>query len=151
MEVPNLLFGSFILAHAWMNNKGTYLGWFTVILFMFHYVIRTIVYSYLMKGGRAMPLDILCLGTFFTFVNGFVQSYHHLFELEEDFNETNIFRIAGGFAIFLTGFIMNQWSDDVLRKLRKDETDHNYYIPQSFLFSYLSAPKLVGGKKKRKQ
>ena len=146
METPNLVLGSYIISIAFRRGVGSTLGWLVVSLFMLHYFIRTIVYSQLMKGAKPMPLDVFLVGVLFTTVNGLVQTYHHLFEgTIKDEPLSNNPRIVLGLTLFCFGFLMNQWSDDILRRLRKDESDTKYYIPQGIPFKYLSAPNLVGG------
>ena len=124
-------------------------------LFVFHYIVRTFVYSTLIKGGKPMPLDTFLAGMLFTTVNGLVQTYHHT-HLTNPEKYIPAGDIVGkshvventtrfvGFVLFFVGFFVNQLADRTLRNLRKDDNDKGYYIPHGAMFKYISAPNLVG-------
>jgi len=146
MEIPNIILGTYFILRA--RHVGVYkpMGWVVVGLFMFHYVIRTFVYSFLLKGSKPMPLDTLSYGIFFTCINGSIQTYHHLFEAPGALPVSlgDQIRVGLGIVLFFFGFAMNQWCDAVLRSLRKDENDTGYYLPEGTFFNYWSAPNLIG-------
>jgi len=151
MEAPNLVLGGAVAAAAAASGRGDAHAWIVVGMFMLHYAARTLVYSALIRGGKPMPLLILALGATFTAVNGFVQTYHHLFDVQPSPVPRQGFwgivwvaaRIVG-FAVFAFGMFLNHYADHVLRTLRKSDEDRAYYIPRGPFFDVLVAPNLVG-------
>ena len=150
LEAPNVLLGTLIFFTAYLTGTGSSTGWLVSSLFLLHYLIRLFIYSLLVRGAKPFPLNVVIYGIIFTSINGTIQVYHHLFEVKYHYQGTWIYvhylRILWGLSLFFTGFFVNQWSDTVLRRLRKDDNDKNYYIPHGILFDYVSSPNLVGGK-----
>ena len=152
MEAPNVLLTALVLTYAtpWDELEGAPLRRrAAVALFAFHYLVRTFVYSFLIVGGKPLPLDTFLAGVLFTSVNGFVQTYHHTRPMsaaywrQRDWTWHAAVQLVG-LALFAFGFTMNQVSDRTLRMLRKSDSDTSYYIPRGFFFKWLSAPNLVG-------
>jgi len=152
MEVPNLLCTVVVLTCAtpWDELEDAPLRQrAAVALFVFHYVVRTFVYSMLIKGGKPMPLDTFLAGAVFTTVNGLVQTYHHTrpvggaYWRHRDAAWDACAQLLG-LSLFALGFVMNQLSDRTLRNLRRNDEDRGYYVPHGFFFKHLSAPNLVG-------
>ncbi len=52
-------------------------------------------------------------------------------------------RFIVGILLFITGFVINIYSDNYLIKLRQNNTG-NYSIPQGGLFRYISCPNFLG-------
>ena len=102
--------------------------------------------GFLTKGGKPMPFSIMMQGCMFCFINGFSQSYYHLLQVDPNTPisiSTRIIQLLG-LGLFFFGFYMNHESDMILRNLRKDSSDHGYYIPQGGFFKYWSSPNLIG-------
>jgi 3-oxo-5-alpha-steroid 4-dehydrogenase 1 len=49
-----------------------------------------------------------------------------------------------GALLFIVGMVINIYSDDIIRKLRKDDLDTNYYIPFGGLFKYVNSANYFG-------
>jgi hypothetical protein len=142
MEVPNLI-GAFAVFHsAWqsephrdlLNNPGFWIAG----LFTFHYVLRTCVYALLIRGGTRCPVSFLLLGGTFTVINGYAQVCYHLHYAKYPEGYFYSPQFVCGCAIFFLGLVTNQYSDSILRNLRKGPEDKKYYIPRGGLFEYVS-------------
>lgn len=142
-ESPNVLIGTWVIA-THDRTHSTAVGEIAASLFMFHYLIRTFVYSALTKGAKSMPLEIVFWGMMFTMVNGFVQVKYHLSSEFRPQHGVYSFRFLLGLALFAFGFVVNQTCDHHLRSLRKNTSDGTYYIPNNVFFRRLSAANLVG-------
>ena len=49
-----------------------------------------------------------------------------------------------GLVIFLTGFYVNLRSDYIIRHLRKSDEDTNHYLPEGFMFEYVTSANYLG-------
>jgi hypothetical protein len=141
MEIPNLI-GAFIVLNStlrdvedcWSNP-----GFWVALLFVFHYVLRTLVFALLMRGGTRNPLSFLLVGGTFTCINGYAQVRYHISYAqypEEGYFESPQFVL--GTILFFAGMLANHHSDSILRNLRKDKNDKRHYIPRGGLFEYVS-------------
>ena len=81
---------------------------------------------------------------FFNLMNGFINGYW-FGHLAPDYplNWFIDFRFIGGLSLFITGFILNQYHDNILIDLRKNSTT-GYKIPKGGLFKYISCPNFMG-------
>jgi len=120
-------------------------GWVLFGLWEAHYIQRSFVYPFLIRGKtKTMPLIIIVMAVGFTSLNGYL-------------NGRWIFKFSGGYgtawfrdprfivgaALFLAGLVINLQSDYLLRHLRRSgETD--YKIPRGGLFRYVSCANYFG-------
>lgn len=122
----------------------------TFIIFCFfqvHYIQRSFIFPSLMRCNSKMPISIISLGFFFNTCNAFMQGGWLFY-----FSPDNYYPIAYlwslrfiiGAAIFIVGMIINIQSDRIIRYLRKDKKDSNYYIPYGGLFKYISSANYFG-------
>ena len=114
-------------------------------IWMLHYVNRTFIFPFRMRGGQMdMPLMIVGLGFFFNLMNGYLQG-RYIFTLGpvRDLAWFGDPRFICGVALFLVGYFINQQSDSILRALRKPG-DIGYKIPVGGLYRYLSCPNYFG-------
>ncbi len=143
MELPALLVFAFMVNFVdfWYNLMliaATFL-WFL------HYVHRAVIFPFRLKTrGKKMPVVIMFSAIFFNLVNGFINGYWLAFFVPEDKIDFNTdVRILIGIAIFFTGFVINQYHDQILINLRKGENT-GYSIPKGGLFKYVSCPNYLG-------
>ncbi len=106
-------------------------------LWLFHYVYRSFVFPFLMRGGdKRKPLVTVGLAVLFNCANGPMNAFGivalapHL----EDSAWLADPRFLGGVAIFFVGWAINQHADHVLRNLRKPG-ESGYKIPHGGLFA----------------
>ncbi len=112
-----------------------------------HYVQRTFIFPFLLKGKKRMPVLIVLMGAIFNTINVYIQGkWLYYLASAEAYNISWLtsapFLI--GITTFLAGYVINRGSDKILRNLRKDPNDSNYYIPKGGMFEYVSAPNYLG-------
>ena len=112
-------------------------------LFALHYVNRTLVFPFLIRGGKPTPLFVVACALFFCSCNGYLiaRDLTHFTMLAEDHHTTP--RFVAGVLLFFAGFFFNVQADSILRNLRKPG-DTGYYIPRGGLFTYVTAANYAG-------
>lgn len=117
-----------------------------LVLWEAHYVHRTFIYPYTLRGGKPVPLLTVILAVIFYLVNAYVQG-RWIFTLAPDDMYTSAWladpRFISGAALFVAGFVINRHSDHVLRTLRKPG-ETGYRIPYGGLYRYISCPNYLG-------
>jgi protein-S-isoprenylcysteine O-methyltransferase Ste14 len=114
------------------------------VLWELHYLNRSFVYPFRMRGGgRPMPISICASAFSFTTINGYLNGrWIATFGVYPDAWATDP-RFVIGVALFAIGFAINQHSDALLFRLRgRDDT--GYKIPSGGLFRYVSCPNYLG-------
>jgi steroid 5-alpha reductase family enzyme len=143
MELPALLVFAFFLKDVtnWLN----FMLLIAVTLWGIHYIHRAIIFPFRLKTkGKKMPVVIVLLAIIFNTINGFFNGYwlaHFAPQDKVDLN-TDI-RLIVGAIVFITGFLINQYHDDILISLRKGKTT-GYQIPHGGLFKFVSCPNFLG-------
>lgn len=143
MELPALFgFLFFFFTTAEYTNKVVLLF---IILWCVHYVNRTLIFPLRIKTkGKKMPLIIVLSGMFFNTINTFlIANYLAKNPGKYTVEWFTTWQFVLGFTLFILGFVINQYSDYILIKLRKPG-ETSYKIPNGFLFRYISCPNLFG-------
>lgn len=143
MEAPALfVFGFLVFTGKGAEDK---IILFFSFFWILHYFNRVIIFPLRIRTkGKKMPLAIMVFALFFNLVNGFINGYWfgHLTPEYPDHWFYDI-RFIIGLAIFIAGFIINQYHDKILINLRKNSTT-GYKIPTGGLFNYVSCPNFLG-------
>jgi len=143
MEIPALvLFGWLVIRGGGIENPIVFVA-FT--LWMVHYINRTLIFPFRLKTkDKKMPLAIAVMGFFFNLINGFINGYGLGFmPVTYTFSWFSDFRFISGLTLFILGFIVNIYSDNLLLRLRQ-KNGTQYSIPQGGLFRYISCPNFLG-------
>jgi hypothetical protein len=113
-------------------------------MFLTHYIYRTFVYPFRMRGGARKPLLTVGFGALFNMVNGAINAYA-LLELAPHLQRSWLYdpRFLVGAALFAFGYTVNHQSDAILRRLRRPG-DTGYKIPYGGLYRWLSCPNYFG-------
>lgn len=144
MESPSVfLFAALFLvgprADQWMPRLFA-------LLWLVHYVHRTLIYPLQTRGsaGKTIPLLVVTMALVFNGLNSYVNARSlSAFGPTYELRWLLSFRFLYGALLFVSGFIINRWSDVVLARLRKPgETD--YKIPRGGLFEEVSCPNYLG-------
>ena len=91
-----------------------------LLVFEVHYFQRSIIFPWLMKGKASkMSLIVMFCGIAFNILNAVMQ----------------------GYWIF---FYVNLRSDYIIRHLRKSDEDTNHYLPEGFMFEYVTSANYLG-------
>jgi 3-oxo-5-alpha-steroid 4-dehydrogenase 1 len=140
MESPSVI-GVILSFVLW--PRGDVAAFALAGLFLLHYINRTYVYPFRLRGGqKPMPLAIVGSAFCFTSVNGLLQGWqltHGSYALEWLRDP----RFLLGAALFLLGFAMNQHADAVLRRLRAPG-ETGYKIPKGGMYRWVSCPNYLG-------
>lgn len=149
MELPVFLLMSLLyLISMYYNIKSfNIVTCIIFLLFQIHYLERTFIFPSLMRTSSKMPISIIALGAIFNSCNAFMQGGWLFF-----FSPANAYPVSWlysprfiiGILLFFVGMIINIRSDELIRKLRKDNNDTNYYIPRGGLFKYINSANYFG-------
>jgi len=115
------------------------------LIWMVHYVNRTLIYPFRMRGGVIpMPLAIVGLGFLFNVLNGYLQG-RYLFTLGpvRPAGWLGDARFIAGVTLFAGGYLLNQHADSVLRNLRRPG-ETGYRIPFGGGYRFVSCPNYLG-------
>jgi len=140
--VSPLVFGSFFLLGS--APKSTPM-WIFFGLWMMHYINRSLIFPWRTRtSGKKIPITIVLSAAFFNVVNGSLNGYW-LGTLTEPYPEWWLAdpRFFLGLTVFLLGFGINFYSDELLLRLRKPG-ETGYKIPQGGLFRWISCPNHFG-------
>lgn len=122
----------------------------TFIIFIFfqaHYIQRSFIFPPLMRCNSKMPISIIALGFVFNSCNAFMQGGWLFYFSPADYYPISWLyspQFIIGVVLFLSGMIINIHSDKIIRRLRKDPEDSNYYIPKGGLFKYVNSANYLG-------
>jgi len=144
MELPALLVFFFFLFtfSPDLKNKIVVVAAF---LWGLHYVQRAVIFPFRLKTkGKKMPVIIVLSAILFNGVNGFINGYWlSKFVLDSDTVRFNNLHLLVGIVLFLLGFVINQYHDQLLIKLRSGKKI-GYEVPYGGLFKYVSCPNYFG-------
>ena len=143
MESPSaiLFFLLFLLGGAPKN-----LTVFTFLLMWeAHYIHRAFIYPFqLADGKKSMPVVIMLMAIVFNCGNAYINGgYLFAFSGGYPISWLSQPRTVIGVIIFISGFVINRWSDRILRSLRTHPGD-DYQIPYGGLFRWVSCPNYLG-------
>lgn len=142
MESPAVLaFLAFYFTgeHPWDEGALALLA-----VWMVHYVQRTFVFPFRMRAaGKRMPVLIPLMAIGFNLYNAFVNA--RWISSASEYGSTWLYdpRFLAGTAIFLAGFAINLWADNVLFKLRAPG-ETGYKLPRGGLYELIACPNYFG-------
>ncbi len=142
MELPALLI--FVLMIIAAKDSVNLVVWIVSSFWTMHYIHRSLIFPFRIKtGNKKMPILIMLFAVIFNSVNGFINGYwlgnFSSYTLDWIFD----IRFILGALLFISGFIINQFHDRILIKLRRNNTN-GYQIPYGGLFKYISCPNFFG-------
>jgi len=143
MELPS------VALFAWVYLKGSGADRLMPLalfgLWELHYVQRTFVYSALIRpGSMPMSISIVLMGGIFNVANASLNAIA-LTHLSPGYRDWWLIdpRFLFGSTGFLIGFVINVYSDHILRNLRKPGETW-YKIPYGGLFRWVTSPNYFG-------
>lgn len=153
MEVP--IFIAMIILWACSPHRFEVVPFVFFLIFEMHYLQRSLIFPWLIKGKSKMPLGIMFMGISFNILNAMMQGYWIFYE---SFNQN--YQVLGlsyqdvewlwspqfiiGVLVFLAGFVINLHSDYIIRHLRKDDNDTKHYLPKGGMFKYVTSANYFG-------
>ena len=149
MECPVFLVMVYMWGSSQVRFELPYLVFF--LLFQLHYIQRSFIFPFLLKGKSKMPIVIMALSVVFNLVNGYIQGYWLFFKAPtEPYYQAHYtidwftdWRFIAGVALFFTGMIINIHSDYVIRSLRQPG-DTKHYLPQKGMYRYVTSANYFG-------
>ncbi|TKR61403.1 hypothetical protein L596_028513 [Steinernema carpocapsae] len=140
-ELPSLAVPIYALI---INSNNLYpVNLAVLMLFIGHYIQRTLIYPFLIKGGKPSPIHVVFMAFSFCAFNGYLQGFYHAKYASYDKNHLGSFASLTGLALFFVGMFINIHSDHILRNLRKPG-ETGYKIPRGGMFEYVSAANFFG-------
>ena len=141
MEAVSSIF--FIIIFLTGDHRAQALPLVFLALWQLHYVQRSFIYPFLMRGGRRMPVVVALMAVAFNLLNAFINA-HWVSQLG-DYPTSWLTdpRFVLGVLVFLVGYWMNLSADRTLRRLRKPGDD-TYRIPQGGMYRWVSCPNYLG-------
>ena len=119
------------------------------ILFLFfqsHYIRRSFIFPFLLKGKSKMPVAVMMMGVFFNCCNAFMQGGWLFFKSPEGMYSPEWLwtpQFIIGSIIFFGGMTLNIQSDKIIQGLRKPG-DSSHYLPSKGLFRYITGAHYFG-------
>lgn len=144
MEMPSALW--FALVYSLGEHRASTTPMIAAALWCTHYFYRAFVYPFLIRTSKEkrMPLTVMLAGDFYNVINAYVNARYLSqfgdYESDQPFARASFYV---GVAMFVTGFLINVHSDQVVIHLRKPG-DTGYAIPHGGMFEFVSAPNYFG-------
>lgn len=120
-----------------------------LIIFLFfqtHYIRRSLIFPFLLKGRSKMPLIVMFMGVLFNLCNAFMQGGWLFFKSPESMYSINWLwtpQFIIGALIYFGGMALNIHSDKIILSLRKDG-DTKHYLPSKGFFKYVTGAHYFG-------
>ncbi|MDR2556595.1 MAG: DUF1295 domain-containing protein [Bacteroidales bacterium] len=144
MEIP--VFVLMILMWAFSERTDNIVLIIFLLLFELHYLQRSFIFPFLMKGNSHIPLSVVFMGITFNIFNTLMQGGWLFYVSPADYYTAKWLtspQFIIGVIIFLTGYAVNLNSDYIIRHLRADG-DTKHYFPQKGMFRYVSSANYFG-------
>lgn len=144
MEVP--VFIVMLLLWYKSNRQFEIVPLLIFLFFELHYLQRSFIFPFLLKGKSKMPIGIMLMGVFFNLLNGYMQGEWIFYLSPADMYSTEWLttpQFIIGTILFFTGMFINLQSDYIIRHLRKPG-DTGHYLPQGGMFRYVTSANYFG-------
>ena len=113
-------------------------------IFQIHYLQRSFIFPWLIRGNSKMPLGIVLMAVLFNTCNALMQGgWIFFFSPTYDVSWLWSPQFIAGTAIFIAGFVINLHSDYIIRHLRRPG-DTKHYIPRGGMFRWVSSANYFG-------
>lgn len=118
------------------------------LLFQLHYLQRTFIFPFLLKGKSRMPIAIMVMGIVFNLLNGVMQAgglFYFAPDRLYDGGWTYLLQphAVAGIILFFAGMTINLHSDHIIRHLRRSG-DTKHYLPGKGLYRYVTSANYFG-------
>ena len=118
------------------------------LLFQLHYLQRSFVFPFLMRGKSRMPVAIMLMGVVFNVLNGMMQAgglfyFAPVGAYSEGWAYFLHVHAWIGLFLFFAGMGINLHSDHVIRHLRKPG-DTRHYLPSGGMYRYVTSANYFG-------
>jgi len=134
-EIPNLLLPMWYLSSGKRPENWT--ATLCLGMFMVHYINRTLIYPWLIRGKKKCPAAIILSAFCWSTMNGMLQGVHNLYY------QGSSRLLLPGLIFFSLGIYINIESEGILRNLRQPG-ETGYKIPRGGMFKWVSCPNYLG-------
>ncbi len=144
MESPTIWL--YLLLFFLSPHRQGITGVVMMAVWFIHYGQRVLVFPWLIREDKGMPLLVAGMAFAFQLVNVTLQAGWIYYLAPTDRYGLAWLtdpRFLGGVLVFITGYIINRWADTVLRRLRVEDKQA-YSIPRGGLYEYISCPNYLG-------
>jgi 3-oxo-5-alpha-steroid 4-dehydrogenase 1 len=142
MEAP--IFILMIVLWALSDRKFDVVPLVFFIIFETHYLQRSFIFPWLIRGNSKMPLGIVLMAVLFNTCNALMQGgWIFFFSPAYPTDWLWSWQFIVGTALFFTGFVINLHSDYIIRHLRTPG-DTRHYIPRGGMFRWVSSANYFG-------
>jgi len=120
-----------------------------LIIFLFfqtHYIRRSFIFPFLLKGKSKMPLVVMFMGVLFNLCNAFMQGGWLFYKSPESMYAIHWLwspQFLIGSVVYFGGMALNIHSDKIILNLRKDG-DTKHYLPSKGFFKYVTGAHYFG-------
>ncbi|XP_072365587.1 3-oxo-5-alpha-steroid 4-dehydrogenase 1 isoform X1 [Scyliorhinus torazame] len=142
-ETPSLALPLYLMFFSTDTNPLQLPNQLLLGMFICHYIHRSLIFPFLIRGGKATPFISFALAFTFCLYNGYLQArFLSKYAVYPSDWITNP-RFLTGFVLWFFGLSVNLHSDHILRKLRKPG-ETGYKIPHGGMFEYVSGANFLG-------
>ena len=116
------------------------------LFFQTHYIRRSFIYPFLLKGKSKMPLTVMLMGVLFNCCNAFMQGGWLFYKAPESMYTLDWLwspQFIIGALVFFGGMTINIQSDKIIQDLRKPG-DSQHHLPAKGLFRYVTGAHYFG-------
>ncbi|XP_043818717.1 3-oxo-5-alpha-steroid 4-dehydrogenase 1 [Dromiciops gliroides] len=142
-EMPSLLVPLYVVTCTPAERLNHWPNRILLGIFIIHYLQRTLIFPFLIRGGKPVPLLIFVCAFMFCILNGYLQSQSLSNYAVYSDNWMKDPRFITGCSMWLIGMLINVYYDNILRNLRKPG-ETGYKIPRGGLFEYVTAANFSG-------
>ena len=128
------------------NRATSAVPFLMFLFFQTHYIRRSFIFPFLLKGKSKMPVTVMLMGVLFNLCNAFMQGGWLFYKSPGDMYSTSWLwspQFIVGSIIFFGGMTLNIQSDKIIQDLRKPG-DSNHYLPAKGLFRYVTGAHYFG-------
>lgn len=144
MEAP--VFVAMLLLWLLSPRRGETAPAIMAVMFLWHYLWRSFIFPFLLRGKSRMPLAIIAMGVVFNLINAYmIGGWIFYVSPEGSYPVSWLYSplFILGTIIFFTGMAINLKSDSIIRHLRKPG-DTCHYIPRKGLYRYVASANYFG-------
>jgi 3-oxo-5-alpha-steroid 4-dehydrogenase 1 len=143
METPVLV--TFLVLYGVSDRKSNAVCLVFVALFAAHYLHRALIYPFRIRSSRpSITIPVIAMGAMFNVGNGYLNG-RYLFTLGPELSSSWLLdpRFIIGVLIFIGGYALNQYADQVLIGLRA-HGEQGYRVPRGGVYEFISCPNYLG-------
>lgn len=144
MESP--VFVAMLVLWLCSNRTGDVVRLAFLFLFELHYIQRSFVFPFRLRGNSRMPLSIIVMGVVFNLLNAMMQGGWIFYVSPDSYYGPDWMmnpQFIIGFLVFIIGMFINIQSDDIVRNLRQPG-DTKHYLPKTGMFRYVTSANYFG-------